>query len=26
LTVRLPDPDAPKVQWILDCYNGNMLI
>ncbi|TKY61518.1 Cell cycle checkpoint control protein RAD9A [Spatholobus suberectus] len=22
LTVRLPDPDAPKVQWILDCYNG----
>ncbi|KAK7337749.1 hypothetical protein VNO77_18336 [Canavalia gladiata] len=22
LTVRLPDPDAPKVQWILDCYSG----
>ncbi|KAK7397183.1 hypothetical protein VNO78_18350 [Psophocarpus tetragonolobus] len=22
LTVKLPDPDAPKVQWILDCYNG----
>ncbi|KAK8468698.1 hypothetical protein PHAVU_006G090000 [Phaseolus vulgaris] len=22
LTVRLPDPDAPKVRWILDCYNG----
>lgn len=22
LTVRLTDPDAPKVQWILDCYNG----
>lgn len=22
LTVKLPDPDAPKVQWILDCYSG----
>ncbi|QCD77767.1 cell cycle checkpoint control protein RAD9A [Vigna unguiculata] len=22
LTVVLPDPDAPKVRWILDCYNG----
>ncbi|XP_014517140.1 cell cycle checkpoint control protein RAD9A [Vigna radiata var. radiata] len=22
LTVRLPDPDAPKLRWILDCYNG----
>ncbi|KAG5087099.1 hypothetical protein JHK82_054496 [Glycine max] len=22
LTVRLPDPDASKLQWILDCYNG----
>lgn len=22
LTVLLPDPDASKVQWTLDCYNG----
>ncbi|KAK7258898.1 hypothetical protein RIF29_24487 [Crotalaria pallida] len=22
LTVKLPDPDAPKVMWILDCYSG----
>ncbi|KAK7284372.1 hypothetical protein RJT34_19117 [Clitoria ternatea] len=22
LTVKLPEPDAPKVQWILDCFNG----
>ncbi|MED6156449.1 hypothetical protein PIB30_014414 [Stylosanthes scabra] len=22
LTVKLPDPDAPKVQWRLDCYSG----
>ncbi|XP_044481700.1 cell cycle checkpoint control protein RAD9A isoform X2 [Mangifera indica] len=22
LTVQLPDPDAPKVQWTLKCYNG----
>ncbi|XP_057439355.1 uncharacterized protein LOC130731168 [Lotus japonicus] len=22
LTVKLPDPDASKVQWILDCYSG----
>jgi len=24
--VILPDPDAPKVRWILDCYNGKLLI
>ncbi|KAJ0942806.1 putative exodeoxyribonuclease III [Helianthus annuus] len=22
LNVRLPDPDASKVQWTLDCFNG----
>ncbi|XP_048235865.1 cell cycle checkpoint control protein RAD9A isoform X1 [Ricinus communis] len=22
LTVRLPDPDASKVQWTLECYSG----
>ncbi|KAJ4719439.1 cell cycle checkpoint control protein RAD9A [Melia azedarach] len=22
LTVQLPNPDAPKVQWTLKCYNG----
>ncbi|KAJ0013605.1 hypothetical protein Pint_19799 [Pistacia integerrima] len=22
LTVQLPDPDSPKVQWTLKCYNG----
>ncbi|KAJ0078824.1 hypothetical protein Patl1_22528 [Pistacia atlantica] len=25
LTVQLPDPDSPKVQWTLKCYNVNLL-
>ncbi|GKB81378.1 cell cycle checkpoint control protein RAD9A [Tanacetum coccineum] len=25
LTVILTDPDASKVQWTLDCYNGELL-
>lgn len=26
LTVQLPDPDAPKVQWTLKCYNGKVFL
>ena len=25
LSVKLPDPDASKVQWALECYSGKVL-
>ena len=25
LSVNLPDPDASKVQWALECYSGKVL-
>lgn len=24
MSIKLPDPDAPKVQWTLECFNGNL--
>lgn len=25
LSIKLPDPDASKVQWMLECYSGKVL-
>lgn len=25
ISMKLPDPDASKVQWTLECYSGNLL-
>ena len=24
LSIKLPEPDAPKIQWTLECFNGSL--